>query len=80
MNAGRQAFEEGVGRMEQALAAGRRIAWLSLAAFTAAVCAIVLASKQEWLALLRRYCETALRCSSTRIVGMRNKGSRGRSG
>ncbi len=41
----RQAFEEGVARMEQALAAGRRIAWLSLAAsiaaFTAVVCAIV---------------------------------------
>ena len=28
----RQAFEEGIGRMEQALAAARRIAWLSLAA------------------------------------------------
>jgi hypothetical protein len=26
----RKAFEEGVARMEQALAAGRRIAWLSL--------------------------------------------------
>jgi hypothetical protein len=41
----RKAFEEGVARMEQALAAGRRIAWLSLAAsiaaFTAAVCAIL---------------------------------------
>jgi Transcriptional activator TraM len=40
----RQAFEEGVARMEQALAAGRRIAWLSLAAsiaaFTAAICLI----------------------------------------
>jgi hypothetical protein len=40
----RQAFEEGVARMEQALATGRRIAWLSLAAsivaFTAAICAI----------------------------------------
>jgi len=40
----RQAFEEGVARMEQALAAGRRIAWLSLAAsvvaLTAAVCAV----------------------------------------
>ena len=40
----RQAFEGGVARMEQALAAGRRIAWLSLAAavvsFSAAVCAI----------------------------------------
>ena len=40
----RQAFEEGVARMEQALAASRRIAWLSLAAsvvaLTAAVCAI----------------------------------------
>ena len=39
-----QAFEEGVARMEQALAAGRRIAWLSLAAsvvaLTAAVCAV----------------------------------------
>jgi hypothetical protein len=41
----RQAFEEGVARMEQALAAGRRIAWLSLVAsvvaLTAAVCAII---------------------------------------
>ena len=40
----RQAFEEGVARIEQALAAGRRIAWLSLAAsvvaLTAAICAI----------------------------------------
>ena len=40
----RQAFEEGVARMEQALANGRRIAWLSLAAavmaFIAAACAI----------------------------------------
>jgi Transcriptional activator TraM len=40
----RKAFEEGAARMEQALAAGRRIAWVSLAAsvvsFTAAVCAI----------------------------------------
>jgi hypothetical protein len=40
----RQAFEEGVARMEQALADGRRIAWLSLAAsvvaLTAAICAI----------------------------------------
>ncbi|MBV9644882.1 MAG: hypothetical protein JO334_15075 [Verrucomicrobia bacterium] len=40
----RQAFEEGVARMEQALAAGRRIAWLSLAAsvvaFAAVICAI----------------------------------------
>jgi hypothetical protein len=47
MNGGtvRQVFEEGVARMEQALAAGRRIAWLSLAAsavaFMAAVCAIL---------------------------------------
>jgi hypothetical protein len=38
----RQAFEEGVARMEQALAAGRRIAWLSL---TAAVVALVAASR-----------------------------------
>ena len=41
----RQVFEEGVARMEQALAAGRRIAWLSLAAavvaLAAAVCAII---------------------------------------
>jgi hypothetical protein len=41
----RQAFEEGVTRLEQALAASRRIPWLSLAAsvvaFTAAICAIV---------------------------------------
>ena len=40
----RQAFEEGVARIEQALAAGRRIAWLSLAAsvvaLTATICAI----------------------------------------
>jgi hypothetical protein len=40
----RQAFEEGVARMEQALAAGRRIALLSLAAsvvaLTATTCAI----------------------------------------
>ena len=40
----RLAFEEGVTRMEQVLAAGRRIAWLSLAAsvvaLTAACCAI----------------------------------------
>jgi hypothetical protein len=46
MNGGavRQAFEEGVAQMEQALAAGRQIAWVSLAAavvaFMAAVCAI----------------------------------------
>ena len=37
----RQAFEEGVARMEQALAAGRRITWLSL---TATVVALVAAS------------------------------------
>src|SRR5260370_651611 len=41
----RKAFEEGVARMEQALAAGRRIAWGSLAAsavaFIAALCAIL---------------------------------------
>ena len=40
----RQAFQEGVARMEQTLAAARRIAWLSLTAsivaFTAAICAI----------------------------------------
>ena len=40
----RKAFEEGVARMEQALADGRRIAWLSLAAsvaaLTAALCAV----------------------------------------
>jgi Transcriptional activator TraM len=40
----RKAFEQGVARMEESLAAGRRIAWLSLAAsvvaFIAAVCAI----------------------------------------
>ena len=40
----RKAFEEGASRIEQSLAAGRRIAWLSLAAsvvaLTAAVCAI----------------------------------------
>ena len=40
----RKAFEEGVARMEQVLAASRRIAWLSLAAsvaaITAAICAI----------------------------------------
>ena len=40
----RKAFEEGVARMEQALTAGRRIAWLSLAAsvvaLIAAICAI----------------------------------------
>ena len=43
MNGGtvRQAFDEGVARMEHALAAGRRIAWLSL---TAAVVALVAAS------------------------------------
>src|SRR5208283_1151082 len=33
----RQAFEEGVARMEQALAAGRRIAWLSLTASVVAL-------------------------------------------
>jgi hypothetical protein len=41
----RKAFEEGVARMEQAFATGRRISWLSLAAsavaFMAAVCAIL---------------------------------------
>jgi hypothetical protein len=37
----RQAFEKGVARMEQPLATGRRIAWLSL---TAAVLALVAAS------------------------------------
>jgi Transcriptional activator TraM len=40
----RKAFEEGVTRMEKALAASRRIAWLSLTAaivaFMAAVCAL----------------------------------------
>ena len=38
----RQAFEEGVGRMEQVVSAGQRIAWLSLAVVTLlrAVCAI----------------------------------------
>jgi Transcriptional activator TraM len=40
----RKVFEEGVARMEQALATGRQIAWLSLAAsvvaLTAGVCAI----------------------------------------
>ena len=40
----RKAFEQGVARMEESLAASRRIAWLSLAAavvaFMAAVCAI----------------------------------------
>ena len=40
----RKAFEEGVTRMEQALVASRRIAWLSLTAatvaFMAAVCAL----------------------------------------
>jgi hypothetical protein len=40
----RKAFEQGVARMEESLAAGRRIAWLSLAAsvvaLIAAVCAI----------------------------------------
>ena len=40
----RKAFEEGVARMEQALAASRRIAWVSLAAsivaFVATVCAV----------------------------------------
>ncbi len=33
----RQAFEEGVARIEQALTAGRRIAWLSLAASVVAL-------------------------------------------
>jgi Transcriptional activator TraM len=41
----RKGFEEGVARMEQAFATGRRISWLSLAAsavaFMAAVCAIL---------------------------------------
>ena len=40
----RQAFQEGVTRMEQVVSAGQRIAWLSLAAsvvaLTAAICAI----------------------------------------
>jgi hypothetical protein len=40
----RQAFEEGVGRMEQVVSAGQRIAWLSLAVavvtLLTAVCAI----------------------------------------
>jgi hypothetical protein len=40
----RRAFEEGASRIEHSLAAGRRVAWLSLAAsvvaLTAAVCAI----------------------------------------
>ena len=40
----RKAFEEGISRMEETLATGRRIAWLSLAAsvvaFVAAACAI----------------------------------------
>jgi hypothetical protein len=37
----RKAFEEGAARMEQALAAGRRIAWVSLAAAIAALLAAV---------------------------------------
>jgi hypothetical protein len=41
----RKAFDEGASRIEHSLAAGRRIAWLSLTAalvaLTAAVCAIV---------------------------------------
>ena len=41
-----KAFEEGAARMEQALAAGRRIAWVSLAAavisLTAAIRAILM--------------------------------------
>ena len=43
MNGGavRKAFEEGVARVEQALAAGRRIAWLSLAASIVALTASV---------------------------------------
>ena len=51
----RKAFEEGVARIEQALAAGRRIAWLSLAAsvvaLTAAICAIfvhVIHACRDW--------------------------------
>jgi hypothetical protein len=46
MNGGavRKAFEEGVARMEETLAASRRIAWSSLAAsvvaLTAAICSI----------------------------------------
>ena len=40
----RKAFEEGLARMDEALAASRRVAWLSLTAaivaFMAAVCAI----------------------------------------
>jgi len=46
----RKAFEEGVTRMEKALAASRRIAWLSLTAaivaFIAAVCATFM---HHWL-------------------------------
>ena len=39
----RQAFEQGVARMEQALATGRRIAWLSLAAAAVALTAAIFA-------------------------------------
>jgi hypothetical protein len=39
----RKAFEEGVARMEQALATGRRIAWLSLAASIVALAATICA-------------------------------------
>ena len=39
----RKAFEEGVARMELALAVGRRIAWLSLAASVVAFIAAVYA-------------------------------------
>ena len=41
-----KAFEEGISRMEETLATGRRIAWLSLAAsvvaLTATVCAALI--------------------------------------
>ena len=36
-----KAFEEGVARMDQALAASRRIAWLSLAASVVALIAAI---------------------------------------
>ena len=39
----RKAFEEGVARMEKALAAGRRIAWLSLTASVVAFIAAIYA-------------------------------------
>jgi hypothetical protein len=66
MNAGtvRKAFEEGVARMEETLAASRRIAWSSLAAsveaLTAAICSI-------FVHMIHRY-RASIRCQKPALA------------